>query len=67
MAAYNKRLESVTRHIYELDSPAHASEISKAITAAYSEQEDLRLSSDVFVESWDDKVLVVWEERKSGA
>ena len=64
MAAYNKRVESVTRHIYELDSPAHSSEISKALVAAHNDQEEGGASSDVFVEAWDDKVLVVWEKRK---
>ena len=67
MAAFEKRRVIVTRHEYALKSPAHASEVQKAITAAVQDIEAAvgkgsQIDQDIWLEARDDEVIVVWTE-----
>lgn len=65
MADFMTRTKTITRHEYYLNSPTNAVELNKAISVAIraAEGAGFRMYDDtVKVESYDDKVLIYWEE-----
>lgn len=57
----SRRLVRINRHEWALKSPAHHTEIAKAVAVAVHESEALERGSDVQISARDEEV-VVWFE-----
>lgn len=65
MAAYDFRRIEHIRHEYYLDSPAHWSEVSKAIASAQQDIDGTQTAQgDIWVESRGEEVVVYWDQKR---
>ena len=68
MAVYSKRERKAVKHEYFMPDPVNATELTKALSAAYQDYSNAtgkNIADDtVWVTHADEEIIIYWEEKK---